>query len=109
MWLFILDMVKKNYTSKSLPQSYSKEIWTCLAEQPNITLTSACDAILVGSDSYLFVYLVPVIVFIPGTAQIFLYSCKYHQPCSGSRNVKRSEETMRKTNHYHAEDCHIKY
>lgn len=63
---------EKNETSKSLPQSCSKEMGTCLAEQPNNTLTSVCDAILVRSGSYLFIYPVSVIVLIPATSDIFL-------------------------------------
>lgn len=66
MCFFMLDRIKEQ-TSKSLPQSCSWKMWTFLEVQPNITLIAAYDAIWVGSDTCLFVYLNPVIVFIPGS------------------------------------------
>lgn len=67
MWLFMLDMIKE--LNKQASAAWW-EMWARLAEQSNITLTSACNAIWVGSCSYSFIYLVPGFVLVPGTTWI---------------------------------------
>lgn len=70
MWLFMLDMIKEQNKRISASAEYIQEMRACLAEQPNITLTSAWNAIWEASRNYSFIYPVPQTVCLPGTALV---------------------------------------
>lgn len=98
MWLFMLDMIKE--PNKQIPPSaaYSRERQTCLAVQPNITLTSAFNAIWVGSCSRSFIYPAPLIIVVSWTTCIFmLWAVNIINLVPPSRSIERGERKVTTT------------
>lgn len=94
----MLDMIKE--PNKQIPPSaaYSRERQTCLAVQPNITLTSAFNAIWVGSCSRSFIYPAPLIIVVSWTTCIFmLWAVNIIHLVPPSRSIERGERKVTTT------------